>query len=479
MKRCSAGRRRAPLVTTLVLVTAVLAAPDGRGEDLSSERVREAVDRIYIHGVTEDLARETVGSAGLPHLLQLLADPEYGRRDNVVAFLGYLGDDDATRRLLDFLEAPPRSAAIPEEDRALLLVPVALGQIAANGYPQAMDALLRMTAADGGDDLFDMALRGLAHAGGPFARRRLEDLQERDVRSAGVALDLFDELHGTSGNQIPRPSEPLPTLEPEAELDTNLRVHDSPLDYANHVSLIDPISDARADQVLAGASLVAGRTVWGPIGLQGLVLLGLYVSGAAAALIVAAIFKRTLVRGDGLPFAMELPTYRWPTFRVWATQVYESAWAFLRRAGTIILAASVLLWVLLNYPKVEVPPNLDATDASAYAPRTKRRRATRTCHRARHRSPRFRLEDRRGADCEPRGAGDPGRDPRADLRNGRRRDGLAPGGAAIGRPPGDGATRVHSRHGRRPQSAPAMTRSRPTTSANWQMRWATSSGCSM
>jgi ferrous iron transport protein B len=115
------------------------------------------------------------------------------------------------------------------------------------------------------------------------------------------------------------------------------------------------------------SAFVPERNVWGPIGLQGLVLLGLYVSGAVAALTVAAIFKQTLVRGDSLPFAMELPTYRWPTFRVWVSQVFESAWAFLRRAGTIILMASVLLWVLLNYPKVEAPPELDATEAAAYA----------------------------------------------------------------------------------------------------------------
>ncbi len=115
------------------------------------------------------------------------------------------------------------------------------------------------------------------------------------------------------------------------------------------------------------SAFVPERTVWGPIGLQGLVLLGLYVGGGSAALIIAAILKRTLIRGDGLPFTMELPTYRWPTFRVWATQVYESAWAFLRRAGTIILAASVLLWLMLSYPQVEAPPELDATQATAYS----------------------------------------------------------------------------------------------------------------
>jgi len=115
------------------------------------------------------------------------------------------------------------------------------------------------------------------------------------------------------------------------------------------------------------SAFVPETTVWGPIGLQGLVLLGLYVGGAAAALAVAALFKRTLIRGDGLPFAMELPTYRWPTLRVWASQVFESGWAFLRRAGTIILIASILLWVLLSFPRVEAPAHLDEQAAAAYS----------------------------------------------------------------------------------------------------------------
>lgn len=115
------------------------------------------------------------------------------------------------------------------------------------------------------------------------------------------------------------------------------------------------------------SAFVPETQVWGPIGLQGLVLLGLYVGGAGSALAVAALFKKTLIRGDGLPFAMELPTYRWPTFRVWASQVLESGWAFLRRAGTIILIASILLWFLLSFPKVDAPPELDDQAASAYA----------------------------------------------------------------------------------------------------------------
>jgi ferrous iron transport protein B len=115
------------------------------------------------------------------------------------------------------------------------------------------------------------------------------------------------------------------------------------------------------------SAFVPERSVWGPIGLQGLILLGLYLAGAVAALVVAGLFKRTIIRGDGLPFTMELPTYRWPTGRVWLSQVLGSAWAFIRRAGTIIMAASIILWVLLNFPKVEAPPHLEPRAATAYS----------------------------------------------------------------------------------------------------------------
>ena len=114
------------------------------------------------------------------------------------------------------------------------------------------------------------------------------------------------------------------------------------------------------------SAFVPERSVLGPVGLQGLVLLALYLGGAVAALGVAALIKRTILPGDGLPFTMELPTYRWPTFRVWFSQVWGSAWAFLRRVGTIILAVTVVLWLLLNFPRVEPPPELDASAARAY-----------------------------------------------------------------------------------------------------------------
>jgi ferrous iron transport protein B len=118
--------------------------------------------------------------------------------------------------------------------------------------------------------------------------------------------------------------------------------------------------------LLIGA-FVPARSVAGPLGLQGLVLLGLYLAGGLAALLVAAVLKRTLLRGEGLPFYMELPPYRLPPLRLLVAQVWGSASAFLRRAGTIILAVSVVLWALLTFPRSEAPPGLDAAAASRHA----------------------------------------------------------------------------------------------------------------
>jgi ferrous iron transport protein B len=120
--------------------------------------------------------------------------------------------------------------------------------------------------------------------------------------------------------------------------------------------------------LLIGA-FVPPATVWGFLGLQGLALLGLYVLGGVAALGAAALLSRSALRGDALPFYLELPPYRVPPLRLIASQVWGAAWAFLRRAGTIILAVSIVLWFLLNFPRVEAPPGPEgarlALEASA------------------------------------------------------------------------------------------------------------------
>ena len=81
---------------------------------------------------------------------------------------------------------------------------------------------------------------------------------------------------------------------------------------------------------------------------QGIVLLVIYVLGIIVALIVAAILKRTMFKGLSTPFVMELPTYKVPSIKGILLHTWEKVKGFLRKAGTIILACSVVLWILKN-----------------------------------------------------------------------------------------------------------------------------------
>lgn len=114
------------------------------------------------------------------------------------------------------------------------------------------------------------------------------------------------------------------------------------------------------------ATFVPNNVVVGPLRLQGLVLFGLYLLGTVSALIVAAILKRTRLRGETLPFYMEMPPYRVPGWRTIVIQMWDSAKYFLRKAGTIILGTTILLWVLLHLPVVTPPPELSESQAVSY-----------------------------------------------------------------------------------------------------------------
>ena len=81
---------------------------------------------------------------------------------------------------------------------------------------------------------------------------------------------------------------------------------------------------------------------------QGIVLLVIYVLGIIVALIVAAILKRTMFKGLSTPFVMELPTYKVPSIKGILLHTWEKVKGFLRKAGTIILACSIVLWILKN-----------------------------------------------------------------------------------------------------------------------------------
>jgi ferrous iron transport protein B len=89
----------------------------------------------------------------------------------------------------------------------------------------------------------------------------------------------------------------------------------------------------------------------GVFNLQGLTLLTMYLLGTLTALAVAAIFKKSLLKGPSRPMIMELPPYRIPDPRSLALNVSHRVGMFLKKAGTIILSLSILLWALASYPK--------------------------------------------------------------------------------------------------------------------------------
>jgi ferrous iron transport protein B len=83
---------------------------------------------------------------------------------------------------------------------------------------------------------------------------------------------------------------------------------------------------------------------------QGWVLFSIYMLGIVVAIIMASIFKKTLFKGMSAPFVMELPPYRRPTVKGSLIHMWERGYLFLRKMGTIILALSVVIWVLSSLP---------------------------------------------------------------------------------------------------------------------------------
>ena len=89
----------------------------------------------------------------------------------------------------------------------------------------------------------------------------------------------------------------------------------------------------------------------------GLILFGIYISGIILAILMARLFKKFLIKGEDLPFVMELPPYRMPTVKAMFRHMWEKSSQYLRKMGGIILVASVLIWFLEYYPKNEILAN--------------------------------------------------------------------------------------------------------------------------
>jgi len=88
-----------------------------------------------------------------------------------------------------------------------------------------------------------------------------------------------------------------------------------------------------------------------PENLRGPVLWLIYLIGIVLAIVCIKILRLTVLRGETIPFVMELPPYRMPTLKSICIHMWQRGWMYLRKAGTIILAASIVLWAAISYPK--------------------------------------------------------------------------------------------------------------------------------
>ena len=263
------GRRSLRAVAGLHLLSLTLALPlfASPPETVPTEnQVRRAAEQLYIHGMTQEIADRQIGPSGVSELLRLLWDADFERRDNVVAFLAYLGDAGTVTELQRFLEQRSFPASTPAEDRALLLVPEALGRIAARTEETtAVETLLALTSGEEPREpgLVKMAIRGLMLSESAEARARLDDLSRSRIvpligfdlaRSASADLEWLDRGYSSESTQ----SSTSPVT--PAVFDLSPNAHDLSLDYANHVDLTPQfrMNDVRLDGMLDVATELVG-----------------------------------------------------------------------------------------------------------------------------------------------------------------------------------------------------------------------------
>ncbi|MGZ4814094.1 MAG: ferrous iron transport protein B [Terriglobales bacterium] len=99
------------------------------------------------------------------------------------------------------------------------------------------------------------------------------------------------------------------------------------------------------------AAFIPEHAILGPIfGSRAAAMLGLYVLGFLAAVFTARILKSSVLKSKDSPFILEMPPYRWPTFRSLGLRLVDRSKAFLYRAGTVILAVSLALWAFTHLP---------------------------------------------------------------------------------------------------------------------------------
>lgn len=113
------------------------------------------------------------------------------------------------------------------------------------------------------------------------------------------------------------------------------------------------------------SAFVPETSVLGPLGAQGLTMFGLFLLGGFTGLFSAAILRRSVLRGTTLPFYIELPPYRWPSWKTMVSSVWRPVWMFVRKVTTVLLLASVVLWTLMTFPRTEPPASVSSQGKQA------------------------------------------------------------------------------------------------------------------
>ena len=107
------------------------------------------------------------------------------------------------------------------------------------------------------------------------------------------------------------------------------------------------------------AAFFTEQKVFGVLSVGVLLILAMYLLGIAVAVAVAWVLKHTILKAPPPPLVLELPPYRMPNVSNVLHTIFSRAWMFVRRAGTVILAISILLWALVTFPRTETPVPAD------------------------------------------------------------------------------------------------------------------------
>jgi ferrous iron transport protein B len=99
------------------------------------------------------------------------------------------------------------------------------------------------------------------------------------------------------------------------------------------------------------AAFFSTQKVFGIVSVGALMIVSMYLLGITVAVCVAWVLKHTILKAPPPPLVLELPPYRMPNLLTLAQTIWSRAWLFVRRAGTVILAISIILWALVTFPR--------------------------------------------------------------------------------------------------------------------------------